>query len=283
MLAGVIEATDKSVALQTLRGVGDRVVALVSGIDDVDRPVPGLEWSVGDVATHLFIELRAYTEAVTGRVPGITAFVPEVDGYARRMAAMTGGTLRAEPRRSAAELSSVVRAQLTALTEVLDEHKGDEVLQTPWYGAGDTITVRTGISLQIGELIIHGLDIARGLGRPWPISSAEALQVLLPSTLEMMPRVADATKIRDADGVYRVRLRGGPAIGVRFVDGKVDIAKWGAWNRRADVTLSADPVAFLLLGYGRKSQWPLIAQGRLFAYGRKPWLALQMRGLFVNP
>ena len=283
MLAGVIEATDKSIALQTLRVVGDRVAALVAGIDNVDRPVPGLDWSVGDTATHLFIELRAYTEAVTGRVPGITAFVPDVEGYSRRMAAMTDGTLKAEPRRTAAELGGLVREQLSALVDVLEEHEGDEVLQTPWYGAGETVTVRTGISLQIGELLIHGLDIARGLGRPWPISSAEALQVLLPSTLEMMPLVADAKKVRNADGVYRVRLRGGPSIGVRFVDGTVDIAEWGVWNRRADVTLSADPVAFLLLGYGRKSQWPLIAQGRLFAYGRKPWLALQMRGLFVNP
>jgi hypothetical protein len=47
--------------------------------------------------------------------------------------------------------------------------------------------------------------------------------------------------------------------------------------------LSADPVAFLLLAYGRRGQWPLIAQGRLLSYGRKPWLALSLRSLFVNP
>lgn len=283
MLTRVIEATDQATAVRTLRQVGRRTVDLVASIDNLDRPVPGLEWSVGDTATHILIELRAYTESLTGQIVGISSFVPEVEGYSARMAAMTSGTLKAEQKRTASELSKVMREQLDAFLTALDAHPGDGALDTPWYGGGESITLRSGISLQIGELLIHGLDIARGLNRPWVISREEALQVLLPSTIEMMPKMVHKALTRDANGVYRVRFRGGPTIGVRFANGMLEIAQWGEWIARPDVTLSADPVAFLLLAYGRKNQWPLIAQGRLLAYGRKPWLALQMRGLFVNP
>jgi uncharacterized protein (TIGR03083 family) len=283
MLAGVIAATDQPTAVRTLQLAGGRTAELVAAIDNLDRPVPGLEWSVGDVATHVLIALRANTEAIGGVVPKFAEFVPDADGYSARMSVVTHGSLRAEPRRDAAELSRLLREQLQAFVAAVENRPGDHRYDTPWYGAGEQLSVRSGVSLLTGELLIHGLDIARGLGRPWPISRAEALAILCPSTLEMMPKVVDATKVRGAGGVYRIDFRGGPSIGVRFVDGRAEIAEWGAWSTRADVTLSADPVAFLLLGYGRRSQWPLIAQGRLFAYGRKPWLALQMRGLFVNP
>lgn len=279
----MIEASDRATAIETLREVGRRTVNVIAAIDDLDRPVPGLEWTVGEAATHILIEVRGYAEAVTGNDDSLANFVPDVDGYKRRMYAMTSGTLAAEPRRSAAELSALVREGLQTFIAEIAKHPDDEPLTTPWYGAGESVPMRAVLSLQIGEMLIHGLDVARGLRRPWPISRAEALQVILPATLEMMPKVVDHDAVGDASITYCLRFRGGPTVGARFVRGQLGTAGWGEWNTRADVTLSADPVAFLLLAYGRKSQWPLIAQGRLMAYGRKPWLALQMRGLFVNP
>lgn len=279
----MIEATDQSTAVQTLQSAGQRTAGLIGSIDNLDRPVPGLEWTVGDVATHVLIAVRGNAQAIRGEAPGITPYIPDVDGYSARMSVAMHGTLKAEPRRDAAELGRLLREQVNALVAAVQARPGDDRYDTPWYGAGEQLCVRAGISLMTGELVIHGLDIARGLGRPWPISRHEALQIICPSTLEMMPKVVDKTKVRGYDDLYRVNFRGGPNIGFRFVDGTVDIQDWSAWDRRAAVTLSADPVAFLLLAYGRKSQWPLIAQGRLIAYGRKPWLALQMRGLFANP
>lgn len=54
-------------------------------------------------------------------------------------------------------------------------------------------------------------------------------------------------------------------------------------SRRVDCHISADPVAFFLLGSGLASQWPLIARGKLMTWGRKPWLALKLASLFVSP
>ena len=44
-----------------------------------------------------------------------------------------------------------------------------------------------------------------------------------------------------------------------------------------------DPVGFLLAASGRASQNRQIALGRMIPYGRKPWLAPRIPGLFYYP
>ena len=52
---------------------------------------------------------------------------------------------------------------------------------------------------------------------------------------------------------------------------------------KVDCHLSVDPTAFLLVAWARISQWSAIPKGQLFAYGRKPWLGLQLRSWLRNP
>jgi hypothetical protein len=274
--------SDDALARGALRRAGERVADLVAGIDDIDGPAKGLTWTVGETATHTLIGVRTYTEAVAGDVERATAFIPDAPGYRARMDAMTSQSLATEPRRDAATLSTLLREQVNAFLEAAGARSGDDTVQTPWFGDDATLPVSLVTRLQLGELLIHGLDIARGLHRPWPIRRAEAL-LIAPATIAMMPRVFDAEAARDVRALFRVRLRGGFTVGVRIENGTMDVTASGEWDERPDCTLLADPVAFLLLGYGRMSQWPLIAQGRLLAYGRKPWLSLRLKQLFVNP
>ena len=41
--------------------------------------------------------------------------------------------------------------------------------------------------------------------------------------------------------------------------------------------------AFLLVAWGRISQWGAIPKGQLLAWGRKPWLGVQLRSWLRNP
>jgi hypothetical protein len=66
---------------------------------------------------------------------------------------------------------------------------------------------------------------------------------------------------------------------VRFTDGALGVEPPGP----VDVTISADPVAFLLVSAGRLSRYEAIALGLLSAEGRRPELALGLPDLFVNP
>ena len=54
-------------------------------------------------------------------------------------------------------------------------------------------------------------------------------------------------------------------------------------RQKVDCHLSVDPAAFLLVAWGRISQWQAIPKGQLLAWGRRPWLGLQLRGLVRNP
>jgi hypothetical protein len=42
-------------------------------------------------------------------------------------------------------------------------------------------------------------------------------------------------------------------------------------------------VAFLIVAYGRGSQWPPILRGKITAWGRKPWRVFGLTRLLVNP
>ena len=50
-----------------------------------------------------------------------------------------------------------------------------------------------------------------------------------------------------------------------------------------DCHISADPVAFLIVAYGRGSQWPPVLGGKITAWGRKPWRAFGLTRLLMNP
>lgn len=53
--------------------------------------------------------------------------------------------------------------------------------------------------------------------------------------------------------------------------------------RFADIMMTADPVAYLLIGFGRQPIWRAALSGRVVASGRKPWDRLTLPKLFVNP
>ena len=48
-------------------------------------------------------------------------------------------------------------------------------------------------------------------------------------------------------------------------------------------TVGADPVAFLLVSYGREPQWRPILSGKLLSWGRRPWKSLAFKRLLANP
>jgi hypothetical protein len=157
---------------------------------------------------------------------------------------------------------------------------GDEAVPTPWYGPDVWLSVGTATGMLLAEQLVHGYDIATTGGRPWAISPADARLVIRAMT-SMLPLVAKPEAAAGADASFDVRVRGGPRFVVRVRGGAVTIEDWA--GQAVDCHLSADPVAFVMVAYGRAGQWGPIARGRLVAWGRRPWLALRFRALFFDP
>lgn len=59
--------------------------------------------------------------------------------------------------------------------------------------------------------------------------------------------------------------------------------KFTAAGEKADCVITADPVAFLQLAYGRIPPWRPVIGGKMFASGRKPWLAVKFGTLLSSP
>ena len=137
--------------------------------------------------------------------------------------------------------------------------------------------IATATCMALGELLTHGYDVARALARPWPITPAEA-SLVIAGVAPILPRFVEERAARGVRASYEVRLRGGPHLVLRFHDAALTVHRTIDAGP-VDVHIAADPAAFLLVAYGRISQWGPILKGQMLAWGRKPWLAFMLKRL----
>ena len=136
-------------------------------------------------------------------------------------------------------------------------------------------TVGTVYGIFLGELLVHGRDIARTLGRSWPISRTDAIIIF-----EGMISVGQwfLVPTRASDGVFEINVRHGPSYTLRFMGGSLDLEPDRVG--RPDCRIWADPRALTLVLYGRLSQWRAVLRGQLIAGGRRLWRALTFPARF---
>jgi hypothetical protein len=144
---------------------------------------------------------------------------------------------------------------------------------------GLVISPATMAALLLAEQLIHGLDIARTAKIPWPIAPADAFLVI-PGALSVAPQYLRPSRAAGVHVSFELRMRGGPSYRMSVDDGTAVITAAG---ERADCVITADPVAFLLLGFGRIGQLSPVLRGQLRPGGRKPWLAMKFGTLLDTP
>jgi uncharacterized protein (TIGR03083 family) len=252
--------------------LADRFVAMVRRLD-ADRAVPGSAWTVGDTVAHLATGIEAYGRYLTGDP------TPLID-----LSDVPGGSIAASNARTLADLGD---RDVRGLTDRFRHRLADVLVQARTMGLDDPVTwhgreepLRVVLAVMLAEIAIHGSDVAAGSGTPWPITRPVATTIIA-NIAPLLPVLVDPVATRDVDAVVRVRLRGGPQLRLAFRHGTLHVGDGAA--RRPDVTVSADPVAFLLVAYGRRSQWRAIARGQLVAWGRRPWIALRLTSYLVPP
>jgi hypothetical protein len=267
-------------ARAALAGLTPRTAALIAAVDPPDRRVTDLEWTLAETAAHVIVGVRAFTDSLQGEVGRWARHIPDSTRYRDRVAGLTSSSLAAEPCRDPAVLSRRLVEVVDAFLEVSAGRPADEPVPAPWYAPGATLPLGAATCLLLGEQVIHGWDMARTLGRPWPVTREHAL-LMVTVIATMMPLVVDPEAARGVRAVFALHVRGGPAFVLRVEDGRAGIEALG--SQRVDCHLSGDAVSLAMVGYGRISQWRAIARGGLLAWGRRPWLGVRMRGLFFNP
>ena len=228
----------------------------------------GLAWTLGEASLHLAGGPARYADVVRGRaLPEPTIDLGPV--FAQRIAAQPERT----PSLLARQLEANTRRYLAETAQLPATHPGSLLRRV-------TIELAAQSAILLGEFVVHGLDVARSIGRRWPIDPVHA-RLIIAAVTALLPRYVDRAAADGLTATYQVHLRGGPSFQSASTAAP---PRWPPPHAgAADCRLTADPVTFLLVVYGRRSQWPGILRGQLRAWGRRPWLGPRFQRLFVRP
>jgi hypothetical protein len=267
-----------AVGKQALRDAAVRAAAMLGAVADPSLPVPGLAWNVTETAAHLVAEIEDYAGFITGERDAnhglaqspahSTPSQLSAASNARQLEECTGTDIGQIAHRLVPAVEHFVAA-------AADRFNNQRILTSN----GLSMTVPLMSSLLLGELLIHGFDIARATGSKWPISSQDALEVI-GGVMTMVPDYVDKEKTAGLHVSYELRFRGGPRYRLAIDDGTAEVTEPG---EKVDCWISADPAAFLLVGYQRIGQWGPILRGKMMAGGSKPWLGFKFGGLLTGP
>lgn len=256
---------DLAVARPAVRDATERVTTLFRSLPNPGIRARGSDWTASEVAAHLVIIGRSFDQYLCGdATPVVRVSTLNADNV-RTVATTT--------ERDVGVLMSELESATDRFLPATEPMSADAAM--PWQGV--TATVGTVHGVWLGELLIHGWDVARAARRRWPISRDEAAMIVEGAAM-ISPHFVDRDRASGLRATFEVRLRRGPTFAFRFHDGALVVTPGPA--RDADCRISGDARAVMFVTYHRKSQWGEIALGSLVAYGRKPWLGLRFADLF---
>jgi hypothetical protein len=232
-------------------------------ISDPSRHAVGT-WSIGETAAHVSgsgayflaslrgeVELERLDEVDTGNALALTQF-PERDTRVLADRLVKGGE---------------------ALVAYARKVHGDPPA-TPF--AGVEVPLSTVLGIELGELLVHGHDIARAAGLPWEIDKADAIATLQAS-LPMLPFLLDTERAAGVRLAVDLRVRGMRPVLVRVEDGSLSVEDPD--GQYVDLHIAVDPAAYLLLTWNRIPPWQPILRGQLLVWGRRPWRVNELAAL----
>ncbi|MFD8379621.1 maleylpyruvate isomerase N-terminal domain-containing protein [Streptomyces sp. NPDC059679] len=262
-------------ARAALRDVVPRLVALVRSAPDANAASVGT-WTVGDVAAHLSHVFHFDTNAVAGR-PILEAMVTKTG-----MAGVNAKMLAEDGERDPAVLADRIDMLANEFDDVASRARAA------------TVTWLQGVGLPpsavachlLEECLIHGHDIAKATGRPWSIQRDHALLAVEGAVLPLIGALPPTAFLnQEKAGSFRarfeLRLRGGERATMNFDRGSLTLDAGCA--RDVDAHISADPSALMLVFIGRQGIWKPLLEGKLTAWGRRPWELARMLTVISPP
>ncbi|MBV1856290.1 maleylpyruvate isomerase N-terminal domain-containing protein [Catellatospora tritici] len=274
---------DRDSVVLELRGQFAGLADVICAGRSLERPVPGLAWTVGQVAMHLFTVYGVFAAAL--RDEDVSSLFTEIgvhDTLPQQVAATNANVVSQYAFASATEAAEQLTLAGEALLSAISAADLDRSVPAPWYGpsvmhAGATLAALIG-----SETLVHSGDIHRGLGVAYRPNRRLAALITPTVMMRMLPLVVDQKAAATIYAVYDVRLRGAGRFTMAFADGDVRVGEPGQFGR-SDCALSLTPVAALMIAFGRAPVWRMIATGQALSYGRRPWLALRFPRLFLRP
>jgi uncharacterized protein (TIGR03083 family) len=256
-----------------LVAAADRFACLAGSAPDPELPVaatPG--WTVTDVVGHVSCEPSRYRDLALGRGewPRSPAELPAFNAH----------QIATLPTRDLRRLGERVVADVDALVDTILAFGDDPPLMN--FDGDQRVPADRMLGSLLGELVVHGRDVADALGQPWPIDAAD-VPLVMEGIHAVLPGWVDQAAARGFTATIDYRLRGLAAYRYVFRNGALSVEPCPDGDRTADARISAEPVAGLLVSYGRLHPLRAALTGQVVVTGRRPWQAMRMGRLLHSP
>ena len=242
---------------------GRRLSVIMRQVMDASPTAVGT-WTIGETAQHVSGSAEYLLAAARGQ-----AELERIDEVEASNARALADNPERDPRILADRFNRGEEA-LVAYARKVDSDPG----VSPY--ADVEVPLSALLGLELGEVLVHGFDIARAAGLPWHIARAHAVlttQAILP----LLPYTLDRQSAAGIRLAIDLRLRTMAPLVLRVEDGALTFEHYS--RQRVDCHISADPVVYLLLGYNRISPWKPMLRGQLIAWGRRPWRVNDLQAL----
>ena len=255
---------DRDESLSSIAGSARAWRELVGRIEDPQAIAIG-HWTARDVVVHVCHLYELFAQLVAGGKSPIRDHLTIGEEWDALVKADPQQDLGAAADRAVEAADAFIRA---ATADVWEE----EV----WWHGDLRVPVYSLAGFLVNEAEVHSFDVARSQDDDWELSRSKAVEGIV-GLLPVLPYFVYAEQAKELRAVYELRVRSGPTVYITVRDGVLSI---DATPAPADCKLSVDPVEYVLVGFGRRSQWVPIATGKIVAWGKKPWLSLKFSKLF---
>lgn len=254
-------------ARTSLLEAAERLASILREQPTSATPVPASAWTIRDVAAHIAGWAPAYAATAAGQASPLRSLDRDY------IAAHNARLLTAVPATDPAELAELV---LGGARGVVAATAAPGKARVPFH-AGTTQDLAGLAGFALGEMLLHGYDLASAVGSPWTILPADVALVLR-AYGPLVAGVVDTEATWRMSVTYEVDLGHAGRFGSAFVGGAFGTVDPDVV--RADCRIEACPRAFLLVMTGRLNVWTAITLGLWRGAGPRPGLAPRYPRLF---
>jgi uncharacterized protein (TIGR03083 family) len=243
---------------------------LVRSADPLARP-PGHDWTVQQIVAHMLTLAYRYRQMARGRDYRHAATPRDV--------AVLNQTELDAAMAPVPELADQLQALAPEMDRFFDANSDDRPT-IPFHAFG-AMSGNTAQTNWLGELLLHGQDIARAVKAPWPLPERDMLLVLRSGT-EMVPLYRRPEVPADTDVCVALHIPEARPYVIHIHDGTADMRERRP-DDRPDAVLRVPASTLAQLLYQRIGPLAAVGRGLRIVGGRRPWVALKLPSYFERP